>query len=164
MTTMSLMSQDSDVLTARLHTYSDKYMLGFGTVTDENGQSFMTLMMFDKSGRSKVAEIKVADETAAKSEALFSRKAILIDTERNVIGIPIYGKSEFGLKNQYLIYSFSEETGFVLLNTLEYNDISDKYKFNRAVFAGDALYVASNGRMVSARADNLKVIDTLDIQ
>lgn len=159
-----VMAQTGDVLGTKLHEYSDKYMLGFGVATDENGSSALTLMMFDKSGRNKLFSTKVSDEPSAKSDALYSRKFILIDAERNVIGIPVYSNSEFGLKNQYLLYSFSEETGFALLNTIEYNDISDKYKFNRAAFAGDTFYIASNGRMVSARADSYKVIDILDIQ
>ena len=96
------------------------------------------------------------------SKALTDRRAVLIDSEAGIIGVPVYSHNEFGTKNHYYVYSFDDTAGFVQKGVIEYTDIDDSMIFERGKIIGDNLYVISSGRVISARLSDLKIIETFE--
>ncbi|MBD5141706.1 MAG: hypothetical protein HDT25_09890 [Ruminococcus sp.] len=140
-----------------LHKYSDDMLLGIGT-SEESG---ITLSMFgSESGLTLGSTTFAPGETFSK--ALTDRRAVLIDSEAGVIGVPVYSYNEFGTKNQYYVYGFDEGTGFFQKGVIEYTDIDDSMIFERGKIIGDNLYVISGGRVISARLSDLKIIETFE--
>lgn len=140
-----------------LYKYSDDKLLSIGT----SAESGITLSMFGSESSLTVGSITFAPgETFSK--ALTDRRAILIDSEAGVIGVPVYSYNEFGTKNQYYVYGFDDETGFFQKGVIEYTDIDDSMIFERGEIIGDNLYVISSGRVISARLSDLKIIETYE--
>ena len=140
-----------------LHNYSDDKLLGIGT----SAESGITLSMFgSESGLTMGSTTFAPGETFSK--ALTDRRAVLIDSEAGIIGVPVYSHNEFGTKNQYYVYGFDEEAGFFQKGVIEYTDIDDSMIFERGKIIGDNLYVISSGRVISARLSDLKIIETYE--
>ena len=140
-----------------LHKYSDDKLLGIGT----SAESGITLSMFgSESGLTVGSTTFAPGETFSK--ALTDRRAVLIDSEAGIIGVPVYSHNEFGTKNQYYVYSFDDTAGFVQKGVIEYTDIDDSMIFERGKIIGDNLYVISSGRVISARLSDLKIIETYE--
>lgn len=139
-----------------LFEYSDDKLLGIGA----SSESGITLSMFgSESGLTIGSTTFAPGETY--SNALTDRRAVLIDSEAGIIGVPVYSYNEFGTKNQYYVYSF-DETGFVQKGVIEYTDIDDSMIFKRGEIIGETLYVISSGRIISARLSDLKIIETYE--
>ncbi|MBQ5332091.1 MAG: beta-propeller domain-containing protein, partial [Oscillospiraceae bacterium] len=96
-----------------------------------------------------------------QSPAVTDKKAMLTDTENKIVGIPVSSVNEFGVKNQYYVFGY-DESGFVQKGVIEYNDIDDSYKFERAVVTDGVLYIIGSGRMVSVRLADMTVSETFD--
>nr|MDE7288126.1 beta-propeller domain-containing protein [Oscillospiraceae bacterium] len=138
-----------------LYKYSDDKLLGIGT----SAESGITLSMFgSESGLTMGSTTFAPGETFSK--ALTDRRAVLIDSEAGIIGVPVYSHNEFGTKNQYYVYGFDETAGFVQKGVIEYTDIDDSMIFERGKIIGENLYVISRGRVISARLSDLKIIET----
>lgn len=91
-----------------LHPFGDGLLLGFGQDADEESGTTqgLKLSMFDTSDLTAVTE-KHSVSLGANymwSNASYNHKAILVDTEKNLIGFPA--------ENEYMIYSYSPESGF----------------------------------------------------
>lgn len=142
---------------AYLFSYSDDKLLGIGT-SSEGG---ITLSMFGgESGLTMGSTTIAAGETFSK--ALTDRRAVLVDSEAGIIGVPVYSHNEFGTKNQYYVYGFDEAAGFVQKGVIEYTDIDDSMVFQRGKIIGENLYVFGSGRVVSARLSDLKIIEAYE--
>lgn len=143
--------------------FDEENMLGISAVKDENGcYTSLKLEMYDSSGKS-VNEISFAELSNVNSPALSHRKALLIDAETNTIGVPVSGSTEFGVANRYYVFSYSEE-GFVQKGVIEYNDISDDYRFERAVINDGMLIIVGSGRIVSVQLSDMTVVDVNDFR
>ncbi len=141
---------------AYLFKYSEDKLLGIGT----SPESGITLSMFgSESGLTMGSTTFAPGKTY--SNALTDRRAVLIDSEAGIIGVPVYSHNEFGTKNQYYVYGF-DETGFVQKGVIEYTDIDDSMIFKRGKIIGENLYVISSGRIISARLSDLKIVETFE--
>lgn len=149
-----------------LHKYSENRLIGLGNELDKKGNQIgLKLSMFDSSNASDIKEISSISLDGNISDAFLDeviyRKALLIDSTNNIIGIPTVGQGEYGYKNLYYVITYDETKGFVQKGFLEYNDVEQNFEFNRALFSGDVFYALSNGRIVSAQLSDLKVIEAL---
>lgn len=144
---------------AYLFSYSDDKLLGLG----ENAEgTALTLTMYSADNGSMLNAAVFADElTDICSKALTDRRALLIDKEHSIIGVPVYSHTEFGTKNQYYVFEYTDE-GFVQKGVIEYSDIDDSGVFVRGVINGETLYLISNTRIVSVQLSDLKVIDSYE--
>ncbi len=142
--------------------YSEDMLLGVGR-SREGG---LTLTMYSSEtglalngtvfGNEKDGEAEIIGEVGSK--ALTDRRAVLIDSENGIIGVPAYSHNEFGTKNSYYVYSYNAVEGFVLKGVIEYVDVDDSMIFSRGAVKDGTLYVISSGRVISARLDDLKII------
>lgn len=144
---------------AYLYSYSEDMLLGVGKA--QNGG--LTLKMYDSETGLALNEIIFGDADAETfSKALTDRRAVLIDEASGIIGVPAYSRSEFGTRNSYYVFAYSETDGFTEKGVIEYIDADDSLIFKRGMIYGDTLYIISSGRIISARPDDLKVIDVYE--
>lgn len=141
---------------AFLYSYGDGLILGIGE-TD----GLLGLSMYSKENGLKLNEAAVSDNQIY-SEALSDRRALLVDEATGTIGVPVYSYNEFGTQNSYYVYSYDETAGFVKKGAIEYIDIDDSMLFKRGEIIGGTLYVISEGRIISARLSDIKVIGSYE--
>ncbi len=139
---------------------SDGLMAGITACEDENGgYNGLRLELYSADGGEKISETVFARFPKVQSPALSDKKAMLIDTDNKIVGIPVSSVNEFGVKNQYFVFGY-DENGFTQKGVFEYNDIDDSYTFERAVVTDGVLYIIGSGRMVSVDLDDMTVADT----
>lgn len=116
-----------------LHPYSDGLLFGFGHDADELGAvNGLKLSMFDVSDPANVSEKqKLVLKDVYWSEASYNHKAIVVSPDRNIIAFPC--------DNRYLIFEYSEETGFTKAGEI-YNDASYN---QRGLYIANVFYVCS---------------------
>jgi hypothetical protein len=102
--------------------------------------------------------------SAALSNRKLDMKALLIDSKNGIIGIPTVKNDTYGNGNLYYVTSYRSGEGFTSLGYIEYTDLDKKYEFKRSVVIDDTLYAVSDGRIVSARISDLKVVETFEIE
>ena len=144
---------------------SSAYLCGFssdkliGINKEETG---LSVAMYSSENGLMYDTAAFAEDCAdADSAAFTDTRAVLADTERSVIGIPVYSHNEFGTRNQYFVFEYKDDS-FILKGSVEYNDIDDSGIFKRAVIEGDILYIISDTRIVSVQLDDMKVIGALE--
>lgn len=139
---------------------SDGLMAGITACEDENGgYNGLRLELYSADSGEKISETVFARFPKVQSPALSDKKAMLIDTDSKIVGIPVSSVNEFGVKNQYFVFGY-DENGFTQKGVFEYNDIDDSYTFERAVVTDGVLYIIGSGRMVSVDLDDMTVADT----
>ena len=139
---------------------SDGLMAGITACEDENGgYNGLRLELYSADSGEKISETVFARFPKVQSPALSDKKAMLIDTDNEIVGIPVSSVNEFGVKNQYFVFGY-DENGFAQKGVFEYNDIDDSYTFERAVVTDGVLYIIGSGRMVSVDLDDMTVADT----
>ena len=139
---------------------SDGLMAGITACEDENGgYTGLRLELYSADSGEKISETVFARFPKVQSPALSDKKAMLIDTDNKIVGIPVSSVNEFGVKNQYFVFGY-DENGFTQKGVFEYNDIDDSYTFERAVVTDGVLYIIGSGRMVSVDLDDMTVADT----
>lgn len=139
---------------------SDGLMAGITACEDENGgYNGLRLELYGADSGEKISETVFARFPKVQSPALSDKKAMLIDTDNKIVGIPVSSVNEFGVKNQYFVFGY-DENGFTQKGVFEYNDIDDSYTFERAVVTDGVLYIIGSGRMVSVDLDDMTVADT----
>ena len=112
---------------------SDGLMAGITACEDENGgYNGLRLELYSADSGEKISETVFARFPKVQSPALSDKKAMLIDTDNKIVGIPVSSVNEFGVKNQYFVFGY-DENGFTQKGVFEYNDIDDSYTFERAV-------------------------------
>lgn len=139
---------------------SDGLMAGITACEDENGgYNGLRLELYSADSGEKISETVFARFPKVQSPALSDKKAMLIDIDNKIVGIPVSSVNEFGVKNQYFVFGY-DENGFTQKGVFEYNDIDDSYTFERAVVTDGVLYIIGSGRMVSVDLDDMTVADT----
>lgn len=118
-----------------LHVYSSSLLFGFGMDADEETgwTETMKLSMFDVSDPVNVIERDTLVLDYYWSEALYDHNAMLIDTEKNIIGFPA--------DSVYCLYGYSTERGFFERAEIAFDGwVSGA----RGIYVGDILYVISD--------------------
>lgn len=135
--------------------WSDGLLLGFGISADENGfEQGLKLTMFDNSDPENLKAVSSfemidKDDSFYYSEACWERKALLIDSEKNIIGFPVteYNYSNEGSDEEYSYAFYSFENGqFVSKGQIK----SFAAELRRAVIIGDYVYAVSDRQFKSA--------------
>jgi uncharacterized secreted protein with C-terminal beta-propeller domain len=127
-----------------LHPYAEGLLLGLGRDADETTgvAGNLKLTMFDNSDPSDVTEKdKLLIEGASYSPAEENHKAIIVDSEKNLIAFPGAGK--------YFIYTYDEEKGFSEVARITSVDAPSGYSQDgslnniemRGLFIGDIFYI-----------------------
>lgn len=128
-----------------LHPYGDSLLLGIGSQQSGKGGMQVKLSMFDSSSGQAVKELDhLIIQKGEESSSIAGRnhKAVLVDTERNRIGLCV---SSFSNKNSYYtesvcynIYSYNS-SGFHKIASLAPKDLS--IQGARGLFIGKHFYL-----------------------
>lgn len=142
-----------------LYPYGDGMLLGIGQEVKENSlrTAGVKLSMFDISDPANVAEKdKTVISGSNYSEALDNHKACIVNSNKNLIGFAVTGKSDsFG--DVYVVYSYSDG-GFTELARIECDDFMSK----RGLFIGDEFYIAGYDSVKAFAIDGFKPLGTLE--
>lgn len=137
-----------------LHFWSDNLLLGIGMETGTDGNEGVKLSMFDISDPENVIEVsKYVVDKSWYSPTLYNHKAVLIDSEKNLIGFMVEGEDQVidayssTWKSDYVVFSYDSQNGFELKlrdnlytnNGTDYMDCSG----TRGLYIGDNLYVVN---------------------
>jgi hypothetical protein len=136
---------------------SDKLLSLTWNESGSNINQFVLSMYNIKTGAKLFETTYPETEATIFSAASTDKRAVLISPQENIIGIPIYSFTEFGTKNSYCIYSFSETDGFTQDGVIEYTDIDDANIFTRGNIAGGYLNISGGGRIVQVTLGDSKV-------
>ncbi len=126
-----------------LHIYGENRLLGIGMEADEETgvQQGMKLSMFDISDPTELKEVsRLPLVKYHYSEALYEHRAVLIDTEENIIGFEAEGSDRGEFWKDYLLFSYEEE-GFAETLKIETRRGEDDYCRTRGTFIGDTFYL-----------------------
>ena len=142
-----------------LHPFGDGLLLGFGQNSDEESGEIqgLKLSMFDTSDSAAVAEkhSELLGEKYMWSNAIGNHKAILVDSEKNLIGFPA--------ENEYMLYSYSPESGFqkIAQLTLEADGPGDMDYDLRGFYVDDVFYLYSPSGLAAFSMEDFSRISTL---
>lgn len=142
-----------------LYGCSDDMLLGVGKAQDGG----LTLTMYSaETGLVLDGTVFGEESTEMFSSAFTDRRAVLVDRDNKLIGVPAYSHNEFGTKNSYYVFTYDENGGFTQKGVIDYLDVDDSMAFRRGSVNGDTLYIVSSGRIISARLSDLKIIGTYE--
>ena len=147
--------------TSSLSEYSDGRVLSFGSESSEDGITSLVLSMYGENGV-KLSEITAAKGENVASTALINRRSLLINPEKNIIGVPVTSSDEFGIHSRYYLFSYSDEAGFKEIGSVEYSDPDESGSFRKAIVSGDNIYIISDARIVLARLSDMAVIESFN--
>jgi len=119
-----------------LHAWSDGLLFGLGLEADEEtgATDGMKLVMFDVSDKADVKAKHTLKLDSYYSEALYDHHALLISSEKGIIGFPTDSGYDF--------YGYSEDTGFTKLSNVS---LEDGFCYSsRGLYIGDFVYVVSD--------------------
>lgn len=133
-----------------LWNWSDDLLLGFGVDANEQALELgVKLVMFDVSDNGDLQECGIASirgdyAHSVTSDAVYDRKALLLSSERNIIGFPTTANVD---NTVYAYHLFCYENG----KFRETGSVtSSSMPFVRAVYAGDYIYMFTDDSAVSA--------------
>lgn len=154
---------------AYLINYGEGKLLGFGIDADDKGrQTGLKLSMFSKGSNDEVKEITTLslgdDLRYATSIGIYNHKALLIDAEKNVIGIPVCFYDGIDYCNRYYLFKYTDSKGFEEIGHIETHDFNDRYAFSRGMYIGDKLYMFTPARIVCASIEDMKMISSIDLE
>ena len=154
--------------------WNENLLLGFGVEADDNAiETGLKLVMFDTSDPNDLKEVgKITlgdiENQYISSNALWERKALYIDPERNLISFPVteeyYGYDDFyEYKINYKNVFYSYENGeFIYKGEADFSDVYENAwsNFNsRVLYINGFLYVADNKEFISLDLNTFEVID-----
>ncbi|MBO5852893.1 MAG: beta-propeller domain-containing protein [Clostridia bacterium] len=125
-----------------MHPFGEGKLFGFGKAATELGAvTSLKISMFDVSDPTNVTENHVTEVDSLWSEASSNHKAIMVDTNKNIIAF--LGTDNLSRTNLY-VYGYDEQNGF-FIKAVEFVDNS--YNFGtRFVWINDHFYlVTQNG-------------------
>lgn len=140
-----------------LHFYGENQLVGIGMDTEEetgitNG---VKVSMFDISEPTDVKEVHTYTiEDMYSSDLFWDYKAVLVDYDKNMIGFSCYNMDE-----QYYIFSYDAEDGFVVEMNERVNGGS--YMSTRGVYIDDRFYVVKGNAIESYRMGTFEKIDDI---
>lgn len=140
-----------------LHPYGDGILLGIGMDMDEEGvtSNGIKLSMFDISNPSDVKEVhKLVLPQVYGSPAMSNYKAVLIDTEKNMIGFSAYSDNE-----KYYIFSYDKEKGFCKCMEEGVNNTSGL--ITKGLYISDKLYVVGGNIIEAYKIPSYEKVDDL---
>lgn len=136
-----------------LHVFSDNLLLGFGREADEysGGQEGLKLSMFDISDKTNVTLITstVFTDSLVYSPAEYDHKAIFVDTQKSIIGIPyVTYYDDYSESFRYAVFYYNTSTNeFELKNDFKTDPAHDSYYsydyYCRAMYIGDYFYLVT---------------------
>ena len=145
--------------------FSDSLMVGITAVYNDDGDAqALKLEMYSTDSGELVDDITFAEYSGVASSALTDRKAMLVDEESGIIGIPVSSVNEFAVKNQYYVFTYNDESGFIENGVIEINDLDFSFAFERAVIEGDTAYLFGSGRAVSVRLSDMSVLQVYEFE
>ena len=125
-----------------LHPWGDGLLFGLGQNADEEtGRTDgMKLSMFDVSDPFAVFERDKTSPDVTYSEGMYNHKAILAAPQKNLIGFP----TEHG----YLLYTYTTEEGFRLINEVMIENDGDNWWWwdtdSRGLYVGEDIYILTS--------------------
>ncbi len=155
-----------------MHPFGDGLLLGFGREADpETGVTQgLKLTMFNTSDKTNVTELatKVFTDEFVTSPATYSHKAIFVDVENNIIGIP-YSSYDDGVAH-YVIFKYDAQTNeFVQCKDLTFTGILDQY-FNykaydyiRGLYIGEYFYAVTPQNVYSYKYQTFEDASSLSL-
>lgn len=138
-------------------------LVGITARENADGVNSLVLELYSGADGRKTAEIEFGDIPCVGSPALTDKKAMLIDEEHGIVGVPVSGISEFGTISRYYVFSVGEGN-ITEKGVIEFNDITDGYSFERAVVSDDVLIIVGSGRIASVLLEDMTVIETVDFK
>ncbi|MGN1090045.1 MAG: beta-propeller domain-containing protein, partial [Huintestinicola sp.] len=155
-------NESADFFAAYVNNYLGS-MVGISASKDDAGNILsLRLEMYSSDNGARLSEVSFGDIPNVTSPALADKKAMLVDEAAKVIGIPVTGKNEFGVINRYYVFTADENGNLTEKGYIEYSDITDSFKFERAVINDGVLIIIGNGRIVTVDLDSMTVIETVD--
>lgn len=161
--------------------WDEDHLFGFGINANENGrETGVKAVMFDNSDPYDLKEVGIYtidrknDDEWVSSDAVWERKCLLIEPEKNIIGFPVYistfdTSGHYSASYKYVFLSY-EGGQFTLRGEISQNigdDSSTEYssynEFQRAVRIDDNVYVISGRKIIAADIDTLTVTDTANL-
>jgi hypothetical protein len=145
--------------------WDEDHLLGFGVdATSEGIETGVKLVMFDVSDNGELKEdgyyaISAGDTYhSSYSTAVYDRKALLINPEKNLIGFPLeeYDSDYTDSARSYLVFSY-ENGQFTEKGRIDSH--STYAGFDRGLYIGDHLYVFSHDEAVSADLETMTETD-----
>ena len=141
-----------------LHPYGEGLLLGIGKNADENTGRVGTakLSMFDVSNPENVTEQSVFDLAVNYIPAENSHKAVLVSTDKNIIGL---AGSDYR-ENKYFIYTYKDKS-FQKLAEFNLGNYIDDLADVRGIYIGNYLYICCNNSISSYTLDTFQAVDKL---
>lgn len=144
---------------AYLYSCADDMLFGIGKAQGGG----LALTMYDAdTGLTVNGTVFAGGEGEVFSKAITDRRAVLVDEDKKLIGVPVYSHNEFGTKNSYYVFTYDENGTVTQKGVIDSLDVDDSMAFRRGFVRGDTLYILSRGRIISARLSDLKVIGTYE--
>jgi uncharacterized secreted protein with C-terminal beta-propeller domain len=162
-----------------LHPYDEKYLIGFGKDTVEQGAGALLqglkVGLFDVSDPAKPKEVStfVTGGRNSSSELLNDHKALLFDRERNLIVMPATLYPDDGSKayiadfNGFIVLNVDTKTGIKEQGRINYRSVAGTYDYMtapRSLFIGDYLYTTLNAVAKGHKLSDLKLVSELDVK
>ena len=155
-----------------LHILSDDLLFGFGRDADEQTgiSEGLKLSMFDTSDKTNVTEktSKIFTSDYEYSEAEYNHKAIYVDEENYIIGIP-YRSYENSNSVYYSLFKYDTTTNdFVQLMTAEEQSYNDNYfyydSYTRGLKIGDNFYIVTSDSIYAYNYSGFEKTGSLNIK
>ena len=147
-----------------LHPYDEDHIIGIGRDTIEKDdrvrQLGVKIALFDVSDvrNPSVLDEAVVGDRRTDSMALDDHRAFLFDKERNILSIPIHGRTatlfedSFALEHEswhgFYVYGLNTEDGFELKETIQHSTGDDSWPYHhngpRSFYIKDVLYTVSD--------------------
>ncbi|MEE1281180.1 MAG: beta-propeller domain-containing protein [Acutalibacteraceae bacterium] len=150
-----------------LHVFDENLLLGFGREADSfTGTSEgLKLTMFDTSDKTDVKEIatRVFTDNRASSPAERDHKAIFVDEERGIIGIPYSSSTDYNYEINYAIFQYDKERNdFVLCQDFnlyegERYDYRASKKYKRGLYIDDYFYIVTDDKIYTLDYSNFEL-------
>lgn len=142
-----------------LYPYGDGLLLGIGqeVAAGTLRTSGVKLSMFDITDPANVTEKdKTVISGSNYAEALDNHKACIVNSDKNLIGFAVTGKSnDFG--DVYVVYSY-KDGGFTEIARIKCDDWMSK----RGLFIGDVFYIVGYKSVEAFKIDGFNKIGTLN--
>ena len=138
-----------------LHFYGEGRLFGLGMAADEETgwTECLKLSMFDTSDPTDVTEKTMLElREYMWSPALYDHHAALINIEKNIIAFPT--------DSSYLIYSYSDDSGFVKKGEVPFDGWSDN---TRGLYIGEYMYICSSYNVIVIDMADYSVINEIAI-
>ncbi len=140
-----------------LFPFSEGKLLGIGQDADEKtGRTGgIKLSLFDISNPANVTESAKTILKYRNSDSLYNHKASLVDTKRNLIGLPLWWDGSM----QYNLYTY-KNGAFETVAEFKIEQISD---FIRGLYIGDEFYVVTDSLVLVYDINSLEKVAVVEL-